>query len=134
MIKIFNYFIINKKQAKQLAFGWTLLVFIACLLPSHEIPDIKLPLIDKWVHFLLFAGCSFTWLCSVNYFGVASLVKYWMLSIAMGALIEGLQAAFPTLGRCYELMDIVADAIGGLIGVVMFYLLYSKHLKSIGRV
>jgi len=130
MFTIFNYFIINRKQAKLLALGWTLLVFIACLLPAHEIPDVKIPLIDKWVHFVLFAGCSFTWLCSFNYYGVASLVKYWMMSIAMGALIEGLQAAFPNLGRCYELMDIAADAIGGLIGVLLFYILHHKLQKA----
>jgi VanZ family protein len=44
------------------------------------------------------------------------------ISIFLGWLIEFLQGYFPSLGRSKEFMDIVADAIGALIGVVVFYI------------
>ncbi len=130
MIKVLYYFIDNKKGAKVLAFVWTLLIFIACLLPANEIPNVQVPLIDKWAHFIMFSGFSFLMLCSFTYYGAASLLKYWMLSIALGAFIEGLQAAFPGLGRCYEFMDIVADAIGGLLGMLLFAYIHNKYRSN----
>ena len=74
-----------KKRAKSAAIVWTLLIFIACFVPGKEIPDLRVPFADKWVHFILFGGFSF-------------------------------------LGRAKDLFDIYADALGSLLGVLLFYI------------
>ena len=114
-----------KRKARFIAIAWTLLIFVACLLPAKDIPEIDVPLLDKWVHFLLFGLFAFFWLCSWPYRSIKFLAAVFLISLFYGWLIETLQRSFPSLGRNYELMDIVADGIGGFLGVAFFYLLSS---------
>lgn len=133
-MELFTPASIYKKQARLVAILWTLLVFIVCLLPSKDIPEIDVPLIDKWVHFLLFGLFAFLWLCSKPSPSPTFLLFIFAISVLFGWFVESLQRAFPSLGRSYELMDIVADAIGGLLGTLAFYFLYrfaeKRNVKS----
>ncbi len=89
-------------------------------MPARNVPHVAVPLIDKWVHFIFFGGFSLLWLCSNPTTKMVRLVLMLAIAVAFGCIIELLQGAFPTLGRASEGMDVVADAIGGLIGVVLF--------------
>lgn len=108
-----------------MAIIWTVLIFIACLMPGNDVPDVHIPMIDKYVHFIIFAGFSFLWLCTIKNAGLRSGVIIFLLSVATGYLVELLQGSGITRGRSYDLMDVLADAIGGIIGVILFFLFKS---------
>ena len=117
-----------KKRARSLAILWTLLIFFLCFIPSREIPDVNLPLADKWVHFVLFGIFSFLWLLSLNAVRFRDLLVVLLSSIVFGWAVELLQGALTFLGRSQDNMDTLADSIGGLLGVTIFYIYH--RLKS----
>lgn len=112
----------NKKLAVWIAIIWTALILIACLIPGREIPNVHIPLMDKYVHFIIFAGFSFLWLCTRSKPRIATGFWIFIASVALGYLVELLQGSGITYGRSYEEADVLADAIGGLIGVLLFFL------------
>jgi len=128
---MFGWLIKNKRRTVRIVIIWTVLILAACLIPGNEVPDVKVPLIDKYVHFIIFAGFSFLWLCTVP---SAPLRKSGSLafisSLALGYLVELLQGSGITTGRSYDLYDVVADAIGGLIGIILFYIVRKFHRRS----
>ena len=80
-------------------------------------------MIDKWVHFIMFGGFTFLWLCSRPGHKFSWFVVMFLIAVALGSCIELLQAALPSLGRSCEFLDVVADSIGGLLGILAFYFL-----------
>ncbi len=77
-------------------------------------------MIDKWTHFVLFGGFSFLWLCAKPSYTVAGLVGLFIISLLLGSFIELMQGVLTSLGRSMELMDAVADSIGGILGIGAF--------------
>lgn len=114
-----------KKRARFAAILWTLLIFIACFIPGNEIPNIKVPFADKWVHFILFGGFAFLWLLAYPSRRFLALLYWFAMSCVLGWLVEELQGLLKFLGRSKDLMDILADTIGGLLGVLVFYIFAS---------
>ena len=92
-------------------------------MPAKNVPDINVPLADKWVHFIFFGGFTFLWLCARPILKPLWLLTMLFIAIAFGASIELMQGALPSLGRACEFMDAVADSIGGLLGIGLFYAL-----------
>jgi VanZ family protein len=129
MLTIFSPDSPYKKQARYLAMLWTLLIFVGCFMPAKNIPKVDAPLIDKWVHFVLFGGFTFLWLCSRPSLKRSWLVTILIIGIALGSTVELLQGALPSLGRACELLDAVADSLGSLLGVLLFWLLASIGKK-----
>lgn len=123
MSRIFSPDSPYKKRARFLAIIWTLLIFIACLTPGRDLPKVDVPLIDKWTHLVLFGVFSFLWLCAHPIRSTRWLILLLLISITIGCLIELLQGYFTSLGRSMELMDAVADGLGGLLGILLFCLL-----------
>lgn len=113
-----------------MAMLWTLLIFLGCLTPSAELPHVAVPFVDKWTHFVLFGGFSFLWLCAYPGLGSRRYLLVIAASVLLGIAIELLQGALVSLGRSMELMDAVADALGGLIGAALFRALAALALKS----
>jgi len=102
---------------------WTLLILIVCLTPSVEIPRVDIPLIDKWTHVVLFGIFSFLWLCARPALTTRWVVSLLLISIAFGAAVELLQGTLTFLGRSAEFMDAVADGLGGITGIAVFWLM-----------
>ncbi len=123
MLRIFTPDSPYKKQARFLAMLWTLLIFIGCFTPSAEIPKVDVPLIDKWTHLVMFGGFTFLRLCARPLRTANWLITLFIISAALGSFIELMQGALTTLGRSMELMDAVADSIGGALGIALFCLL-----------
>lgn len=105
-----------------MAWLWTLLILVACLTPSAEIPRVDIPLIDKWTHVVLFGIFSFLWLCAKPSLSTKWVLSLTIISISFGAIIELLQGTLAFLGRSAEFMDAVADALGGITGIALFML------------
>jgi len=118
-----------KKRARFAAILWTLLIFVLCLMPGKEIPDVNVPFIDKWTHLILFGGFSFLWLCAYPTRRFAFTVPLFLIAAFLGWLTETLQGMFPSLGRTKDVMDMLADGIGATIGIILFCLLYIRTEK-----
>jgi len=130
LYKIFSYDSPYKKRARIFAILWTLLIFIACLLPARDIPEVNVPLADKWVHFILFGVFAFLWLCSRPSRKPGFLLFILGLSIFTGWLVECLQGLLTFLGRSKDMMDVLADSVGGLLGVILFAFLSYMTRKA----
>jgi VanZ family protein len=110
---------ILKKRARFLAVTWTLLIFIACFIPGQDIPDIDIPLIDKWAHVLLFAIFSLLWLSANESKSIALYFILFLSAIFIGWTTEYIQGRYIP-GRFSDNMDIAADSIGALVGMLVF--------------
>jgi len=110
-------------------YKYSILVALAIIILSTiPVPEVKpleeVPLIDKWVHFLMYAALSASmWLdrkllhlpISASYF-----ILMLLLPSLLGGLLELVQAYLITC-RSGEWLDAVADAIGTVIGTVVCY-------------
>src|SRR4051812_31847202 len=112
-----------KKQARFLAILWTLLIFICCFTPGKDLPEVNVPLIDKWTHLVLFGGFTFLWLCARPLRTFSWLITLFFIALGLGVFIEIVQGLLAFLGRSMEFMDAVADSVGGLLGIGLFCLL-----------
>lgn len=112
----------SQKKALLLAIFWTLGILLACLIPGNEVPQVSIPFADKWVHFIIFAGFSFLWLSTFKHANTSKGMLIFILSIILGYAVELLQDSGITRGRSYDVYDVVADGIGGVLGVLLFFL------------
>ena len=119
---MFSWFVKNKKRTVRIAIAWTVLILVACLLPGNEVPNVHVPFVDKYVHFIIFAGFSFLWLCTLAQPSLQKGFWVFMASLGLGYLVEVLQGSGITSGRSYDMYDVLADTIGGLIGIIIFYI------------
>jgi VanZ family protein len=130
MWQIFSQQSPYKKRARLLAILWTLLIFILCFMPAKDVPNVDFPLADKWVHFVLFGTFAFLWLCSRPSGKISHLLIMLAASIITGWLVEELQGMLPSLGRNKDVWDIVADSIGGILGIALFYICSTIAVKK----
>lgn len=128
---VIKYFIQHKIWAVLIAIIWTALIFIACFLPGNEIPNVQIPMIDKWVHFVIFAGFSFLWYLTVPKATVFKSILLIILSFLIGFIVELIQGSSWVVGRAYEVNDVIADGIGGILGVVLYIIIEKRALKII---
>lgn len=129
MLHIFGRLIQAQKGALVLATSWTTLLFLLCFLPGYDIPDVDVPFIDKWTHFVLFGVFSFLWLAAYPGADIRRLVTCFLASCVVGWLVEEIQGLLTFLSRTKDVVDIVADAVGGLLGVLFFGLCYRAWLR-----
>lgn len=122
MWQLFSAHSKHKKRAKFAAIVWTLLIFIACFIPGNEIPNLRVPFADKWVHFILFGGFTFLWLMAKPGTDLPKLFFTCLVGCLFGWLVEELQGFLSFLGRAKDLYDIYADALGAVLGVLLFYI------------
>lgn len=111
---------------------WLLAILIAMLTPGEQLP--KTPDVigfDKLIHFSLFLILTFLWgrVGRKDKKGKLNKVKlftnYLVFGIGIAILVEYLQQFIP--GRSFDLWDMVANILGGVIGTVCFYILYRKQ-------
>ncbi len=122
-----------KKRARVLAIIWTLLIFILCLLPGKDIPKVRIPSADKYVHIILFGGFAFLWLCGYPTRNIFFLIIIFFITVFFGWFIEFLQGLLKSLGRSKDFMDLLADSGGDLLAVLLFWVMSYLAEKSYDR-
>jgi VanZ family protein len=90
--------------------------YIAAILPQDMAPTFG-PLSDKWTHFLAFA--VLTLLLKFSY--RISSIQTTAVLLFYALFIEFSQYFTPN--RCAEVLDVVADAIGIAIGLLLYWIL-----------
>lgn len=113
----------SPRWARPAAILWTFLILGACFVPGSEIPEVDVPLADKWVHMVLFGVFAFLWLCVKSSHALKRLLVVCLITALFGYGVELLQGALhDLLGRTYSEADALADAIGGILGTAAFWL------------
>ena len=110
-----------------LSIVWAMIIALLTLTSGGMEVDSEYENVDKVAHaftflilsFLLIVGfkkeCNYLFHMDVRYSSV-------LLAIMYGVTIEFLQILVP--GRQFELMDIVANSVGSVFGMLLFYIVY----------
>jgi VanZ family protein len=115
---------INKKL---LFVVYLLLVTIASLLPSKDVPEVTIfPYFDKLVHFSMYALFSFLvlWAWPEKFTGMKQIIPF-LLVLSYGFLMEVLQR-YSNLGRSFDLKDELANCLGFFPGWLFWRLIKDK--------
>lgn len=112
------------------AAGWTIFLIVGTLLPKEVISKSSMfgiPHMDKVSHLFAYAILVFLWSIALN--EKTSKIKAARISfyaaIGLGVLLEILQWQL-NFGRHFEILDIIANIIGSIIGLIAFYKFF-KH-------
>ena len=112
-----------------------IIILILTGLPGSLFPRVKPTLgLDKVVHVLMYAGFAFACLWGYRKQFVSNGLAYRkraillaiIISIAYGGLTEIMQETIKILHRSGDWRDLVADSIGTVIGVLVFYLFFRR--------
>lgn len=120
------------------SFRYALLVlYVGCimalsLLPPKDLPKVELfENADKVVHFLMYFGFAMlsSWVLKVE----LNRLRVWFIlptTIGWGFLMEVFQFEMH-LGRSYSFYDMLANTIGGTIGILVYLLITRSTFKKI---
>jgi len=115
-------FSFNVKLRKAIALVYLLLIALLSLLPSYDIPDIKLfPGADKVVHMCMYLGLSVVACWSLDLKRDRMKPIYFLLMgvFMYGVLMEILQRTMHN-GRNFDFRDMVANLTGAIIGLFIY--------------
>jgi VanZ family protein len=104
-----------------------IITVILLTLPGSSFPKsplFDLPYFDKWVHIGLFGLLCFLFSYPITFFSIShQQKKYWFwtilfLGISYGVIMEFVQKYWVS-NRSFDLMDMVADAIGCFLALIV---------------
>ena len=112
-----------------------LTILYLCMMPGNDSNfDIKIPNMDKYVHAVMYFVLSFT--ISLNLYQEYTKYKsmtmvMWavVIPILFGGLIEVMQDKF-TVSRTGDALDLLADAIGAILGSLFASWFVPRHFKQ----
>jgi len=107
-------------RAKILAIVWTVLIATSCLLPASTFKEFSFDSligIDKIIHLTIYFGFVILWALVTDQLTFKYRIILLSVGISYGILIEILQANM-SLGRSYDLADIIANSIGCVLGII----------------
>ena len=112
---------------------WAVLVAVVTLLPNSQMPDIRFDLwalltFDKLAHSLVFFVLSF--LCIIGFIKQSryAYLRFYapkfslLICLSYGLVLELIQPIVSD--RTFELLDVAANSIGTLLGILFFYIIY----------
>ena len=112
-----------------------IIILILTGLPGSLFPRVK-PVIglDKVAHVIMYAGFAYACLWGYRKQFVSNGLTYQkkailltiIISIAYGGLTEIMQETITVLHRSGDWRDLIADAIGTVLGVLIFYLFFRR--------
>lgn len=105
------------------AVATAVIVVLSTIPIPEEAPLSDVPLIDKWVHMLMYGGLSMAMWVERVLLNRRALSRFytWMMlfyPVAVGGLMELVQAYWTTC-RSGDWLDFEADAVGVMIGVLI---------------
>ncbi|MCK6619127.1 MAG: VanZ family protein [Calditrichaceae bacterium] len=116
------------------ALAWALLIFILSSIPGDNLPQMGFEFEDKFEHFLAYAAIGFlfarAFFFQSRFPGLRE--KYILATLAAGILFgvsDELHQYFVP-GRVSDLYDLIADALGVVMGVFLFRALLWRGLVS----
>jgi len=108
-----------KQLQKAAALLWFIVTTVLLVIPGNALPKappIEIPFFDKWVHVVLFGILS--WLFCAFAKSIPDKVKILVVVIIYGIAMEFVQK-YLVINRSFDIVDIVADSIGAVLGVLL---------------
>lgn len=111
---------------------WLLLILFFSLMPGREIPDAGPEGIDKIIHGFMYAVLALLFTIALYKQFIFSYRRYKIkfyavaLAFAYGLSMEIFQR-FLCSSRSFEVLDVLANGVGCLLGVLIFNLVYQKN-------
>lgn len=115
--------------------AFIVIILILCFIPIPDSPLSHVTLIDKWTHAVLYLVLGLLILTeqlrAKKKAKLSSLIYWiWLFPIAMGGIIEVLQATCTGGRRSGEWLDFVADGIGSTLALLIGILLAKYYAKE----
>ena len=110
-----------------LAILLTLVTITMSVMPARSLDSVSIidiPHFDKWGHFLAYCTLGFSWFLSFYYLKYR-VFKTWIFLFCLGILIELSQFYFLE-GRYFEILDIIANISGAIVGIAIGSYMMSK--------
>ncbi len=116
---------------------WAAVILILCAIPGGSLPTSSLfniPYFDKIVHFGLYVPLAFILgaeldLSKKQILQITGPLLTMLIVAFYGGLIELLQE-FLFINRSADVLDFLADLIGGLAGLAIYYLFFRPFLQK----
>ena len=130
MIRLF--FSIKPWLRYTLSFLYLVIIVLLSLLPTSDFPDV--PFFsgeDKYIHICMYLGLGFLACWSLDFRGKERLPSIILLLAGVfmwGALMEVLQRLMSN-GRGMELLDMLANLAGAIVGLIFYKLLERKRFE-----
>ena len=115
--------------------AFIVIIWILCFIPIPDNPLSHVRLIDKWTHAVLYLVLGLLILTErlriKKKTKLSNLIYWiWLFPIAMGGIIEVLQATCTGGRRSGEWLDFVADGIGSTLALLIGILLAKYYAKG----
>jgi VanZ family protein len=119
---------------KWLRSRWLAVTFLVCITVLFFLPGSALPKetwfskinIDKWVHVGFFAALYFLWRTAFDLRRKHYSIILLTLIIIYGLLVELVQKHFVP-NRDFDLLDLLCDATGSILGLIVWWWVYKKN-------
>ena len=102
-----------------LAVLWTTFILVGLTLPGSTFPQSRLLEFDKLVHLVLFMVLALLWLPALSRGRFDRGLAILSMLVAFSILTEIYQGLLP-FGRQADMLDAAADAVGALVGFVVW--------------
>lgn len=114
------------------AICYSVIITIALLSPTNDIQKVSIENADKVVHFGIHFLMVLLWLCyfyfrNFKQISISLIVKTLITIFIYGIIIELLQIYFDS-GRSGELLDVLANSLGLIAGLITFRIFQKKIL------
>lgn len=118
--------LLGHRTLLSVAVVYTIAISVAALVPVPELPKVDQVFLDKWAHLIIHALLFVVWAISWEALQSSILSRKSMLflllgSIGYGIIIELLQEICTTY-RYADMLDVVANIVGSIIGLGIFLL------------
>jgi VanZ family protein len=123
-----------KKISLGAAIIWAGIILYMCLIRISELPEVKIPYIDKVVHTFFYFVFSLLWFFALRFsFEKQSQAKLlrlvFLIAFLFGIAIELFQAFFTTY-RSGDVTDVIANTFGILLAIVLIRFLDKNDFLS----
>jgi VanZ family protein len=117
------------------AIAWSGFILLCCGLPGSDFPDMskwRIFSFDKFIHALLFLFLVFFSISGLKKQYAYKILKYNAIKVSMAwAVLLGIGSeilqGYVFIERSADLYDVLANMVGAVLGLVVFYLIYGKE-------
>ncbi len=116
-------------RSKKVAICWLLIITILFMIPGSALPRetfLTRMRFDLWVHTGFFAALFFLWRSSMETVHGNVYIRMLVPGLIYAVAIEIVQHYFIP-NRSFDVLDIVADMTGGVIGLLVWRWVYKKN-------
>lgn len=108
---------LRTKRTRTVAVVWSLIIVALCSIPGNSIPPLEILTFDKVGHFGMFFLGALIWMRAWP----GEMRRVLAAGLAFAALTEVYQGAIPLLGRFADVYDFLANALGLITGLTLWW-------------